>query len=140
MRTLIVSTNRETNIWRQSTMEAHGSCLHKKYCLPPYYEAESLGGSIWRKTTQQAAYPSLSLEHETEVKAQVTTYNDTVDIIFMPIPSKLVRELSANSRYCSNTVPQTEKPLECWHYLATCLSGTLIDCKTDALVDNNNTK
>ena len=42
------------------------------------------------------------------------------------------------SRYCSDTVPQTEKPLECWHYLATCLSGSLIDYKTDALVNNDN--
>ena len=41
---------------------------------------------------------------------------------------------------CSATVPQTEKPLDCWHYLATCLSGSLIDYKTDALVHNNNTK
>ena len=58
----------------------------------------------------------------------------------MPIPLELVLELSLKSRYCSATVPQTEKPLECWHYLATCLSGSLIDYKTDALVHNNNTK
>ena len=31
-------------------------------------------------------------------------------------------------------------PLECWHYLATCLSGSLINYKTDALVNNDNAK
>ena len=60
--------------------------------------------------------------------------------LYMPIPLKLVRELSLKLRYCSDRVPQTEKPLECWHYLATCLSVSLIDYKTDALVHNNNTK
>ena len=44
------------------------------------------------------------------------------------------------SRYCSDTIKQTEKPLECWHYLATCLGGSLIDYKTDALVNNDNAK
>ena len=42
------------------------------------------------------------------------------------------------SRYCSDTIQQTEKPHERWHYLATCLSGSLIDYKTDALVNNDN--
>ena len=41
------------------------------------------------------------------------------------------------SRYCSDKIQQTEKPHERWHYLATCLSGSLIDYKTDALVDND---
>ena len=60
----------------------------------------------------------------------------------MPIPLylKVTSELSLKSRYCSDTVPKTEKPLECWHYLATCLSGSLINDKTDALVNNDNAK
>ena len=48
---------------------------------PPCYEAESLGGSIWRKTTQQAGYPFIVTWPKTEVKAQVTTYNGTIDIM-----------------------------------------------------------
>ena len=54
IRTLIVSTNRETNTWRHSSMEA---AYVGNIAYPPCYEAESLGGSIWRKTTQQAGYP-----------------------------------------------------------------------------------
>ena len=43
-------------------------------------------------------------------------------------------------RYCSGTIQETEKSHERWHYLATCLSGSLIDYKTDALVNNDNAK
>ena len=32
------------------------------------------------------------------------------------------------------------EPLKSWHYLAPCLSGSLIDYHTDALVNNDNTK
>lgn len=74
MRALIVSTNKETNKWCRSTMEAayvRNIFYHRAIKQSPY---EAVYGI---KPHREQLTPSLSLDQESDVEAPITTYKDT---------------------------------------------------------------
>ena len=110
MRGLIVSTNRETNKWCHSTMEAahvRNIAYHRAIKQSPY---EAVYGI---KPHREQLTHSLLLDKEAEVEAPITTYKDTGETAKSTSSSdkrsKKRKSISENQEDYNNMIKQTRQ-------------------------------